>query len=129
MLKILIDADMPRAVKNVLSELNIDAVDVRDIGLGDASDKEIFEYAQRNKRILISRDLGFADISKYPLGSHYGIVVFRLPAFFIRKQILQVAQKFFKTVDHKKLKQALTIVEAGRYRIRKKLNTQNPNAK
>ena len=49
MLKILIDADMPRAVKNVLTELNIDAVDVRDIGLGDASDKKFLSMLKEIK--------------------------------------------------------------------------------
>lgn len=69
--------------------------------------------------MIVSRDLGFADISQYPLGTHRGIIVFRLPPFFVRTQILKVVERFFSHIDLDSLAGALTIVEPGRYRIRR----------
>lgn len=43
--KFLLNADMPRSSARVVKSLGYDVEDVRDIGLGDAKDKEIIEYA------------------------------------------------------------------------------------
>ncbi len=119
MARILVDADMPRPTQEVLARLGIVAEDVRDIGLGTAFDEEIFRYAQQHDQIIVSRDLGFANISEYPLGTHRGIVVFRLPPFFVRTQILKAVEHFFGQITLESLVGTLTIVEPGRYRIRR----------
>ncbi len=54
MIKILVDEDMPRPTADLLQSLNIDAFDVREIGLKGATDQEIFEYAQKKGMIIIS---------------------------------------------------------------------------
>jgi predicted nuclease of predicted toxin-antitoxin system len=43
-----------------------DAVDVRDRGMGSATDDVIAEYARLNRRVLVTRDFDFADIRNYP---------------------------------------------------------------
>lgn len=47
MIRILVDEDMPRPTADLLRSLNIDAFDVREIGLRGATDQEIFKYAQK----------------------------------------------------------------------------------
>jgi predicted nuclease of predicted toxin-antitoxin system len=45
-LKILVDEDMPRPTAGLLQALGIDGIDLRDIGLRDSTDAEVFECAQ-----------------------------------------------------------------------------------
>lgn len=119
MLKILIDEDMPRPTADLLRSLGIDACDVREIGLKGEPDRKIFEYAQKEKMIIISRDKEFGNIRKYPLESHCGIIVVRLPYTFVRHQILSTVKKFFIRVEKADLPNNLTILEVEKYRIKK----------
>lgn len=54
-------------------------MDIRDYGLRGADDSEIFKFAQKNKAVLVSGDLGFGNILAYPLDSHWGIVIAHFP--------------------------------------------------
>ena len=83
-----------------------------------AIDARIFEYAQKEGRIIITRDREFGNILKYPLGSHCGVIVVRIPYTFVRRQILDIIRKFFVNVEKNKLPNNLTILEIGKYRIR-----------
>ena len=121
MFKVLVDEDMPRTTAGLLRSLDIDAIDVRDVGLKGATDARIFEYAQKEEMIIMSRDMEFGNILKYPLGSHCGIIVARFPHTFVRRQILDTIREFFVDVEKSKLPNNLTIIEVGRYRTR----TQN----
>ena len=118
MIKILVDEDMPRPTADLLRSLNIDAFDVREIGLKGATDQEIFKYAQKKRMIIISRDKEFSSIVKYPLGTHSGIIVARLPYTFVRSQILSIIKEFFIDVEKSKLPNNLTILEVEKYRIK-----------
>lgn len=64
MIKILVDEDMPRPTADLLRSLNIDAFDVREIGLRGATDQEIFKYAQKKGMIIEIRPLIFETIIK-----------------------------------------------------------------
>lgn len=118
MLRILVDEDMPRSTAGLLQSLHIDAIDLRDIGLKGATDAEVFEHAQKQRMIIISRDKEFGNIVKYPLGTHLGIIWVNLPYAFIRSQILDAVERFFAEVERNRLPNNLTILEVGRYRIR-----------
>ena len=51
-MKFLIDADLPKSFKNVFSKYKYETIDVRE-ALGAATDDEIFNYANKNKLILL----------------------------------------------------------------------------
>jgi predicted nuclease of predicted toxin-antitoxin system len=119
-LKVLVDEDMPRPTVTLLKSLDIDAVDVRDVGMRGSSDAEVYGYAQKHGMIIISRDKEFGNILKYPPRSHCGIVLVKLPYTFVRHQILDVVKRFFVEVERDRLSNNVTILEGGRYRIRKK---------
>ena len=52
MLKVLVDEDMPRPTADLLRSVDIDAIDVRDVGLKGATDAKVFEYAQKEGMII-----------------------------------------------------------------------------
>jgi predicted nuclease of predicted toxin-antitoxin system len=81
----------------ILSQLGLTPFDIRDHGLRGANDDEIYAFAQKNKAILLSADLGFSNILRFPLGKHYGIVILRfpneLPTIKINKMIYELLLK------------------------------------
>jgi predicted nuclease of predicted toxin-antitoxin system len=83
--RFIVDADTPRSSVQVFKDFGQDALHVQDVGLRDAND-DIFAYAQAEGRIIVSRDLDWSNLLDYPLGSHCGIVVLRVPPTFKAKQ-------------------------------------------
>jgi len=79
------------------------------------------KYAKQNNFILVTRDLEFANILRYPKSSHVGIVVLRLPSDFTSDRINSVLNDFAESVDVEELVNNVAIVELGKYRIRKLL--------
>ena len=77
-LRVLIDESLPRSVGAALALVGVDVVDARDVGLGGRPDPQVFAHAQQDTRALVSRDVDFADVVAYPLGTHHGIVVARI---------------------------------------------------
>jgi predicted nuclease of predicted toxin-antitoxin system len=109
----------------LLQSLGVDACDVRDVGLKGASDAEIFEYAQKEERVILTRDVEFGSIIKYPPQNHHGVIVIRLPNTYVRDQILLVIRKFFTKIGKEELTHKIVIVEADNYRIRPFLQNNN----
>ncbi len=103
----------------VIGALSHEAVHVSDIGLGTAHDEEILEYSAKKKMILVTRDLDFGTLAVYLRIKTYGIVILRLPFLYTAKEINSSINLFLSTVNAKRLRKAVAIVEPGRYRIRK----------
>lgn len=118
-MRFLLDADMSRSSAAVLRALGHDVADVRDIGLGSASDDEIFGYAQAEQRIIVTADLDFADTRVYPPGTHAGIIVVRLPEHFKTSAINRILEAAIPQLEGAEIGQALVIIEAGAIRIRR----------
>jgi len=115
-MKFLIDADLPKSLKNVFSKYKYEMVDVRE-ALGAATDDEVFNYANKNKFILITRDLGFGEM--YTVKGGYGLILVRLPCYFTAEKINKVIDAFLKDVKVEELIKAIVVVEKSRYRIRR----------
>jgi predicted nuclease of predicted toxin-antitoxin system len=75
----LIDESLPRAIGRALVAAGHDVTDVRDVGLRGASDDEVMARAISEARAVVAGDTDFANTLRFPLGSHAGIVVLRLP--------------------------------------------------
>ena len=118
-MRFLLDADIPRSSARVLRKLGHEVLDVRDINLGGATDEEIMKYAKQNNFILVTRDIEFANILRYPKDSHVGIVVLRLPFDFTSEQINSMLNDFIESIKVQELMNNVTIVELGKYRIRR----------
>jgi len=72
-MKILLDADIHRSGAFVHKKLRHEMLDVRDIDWGVATDDEIVNYAKENNFVSVTRDIEFANVLRYPAGSHVGI--------------------------------------------------------
>ena len=93
-MRFLIDANLPRAVIAVVQSLGHQMEFARDIGLASATDEQIAQHALRYRAALITRDLDFADIRRYPPDRYSGIVVLRLPDTAVAEEIAKALKRF-----------------------------------
>jgi len=118
--KFVIDEDMPRSTAKHLDELGYDAKDVRDVGLRGAKDDAVFAFAQSNEAVLITGDLGFGNILRFPIGSHCGIVIAHFPNEVSTHEINRELEIRLSEIEESSLNGSLIILEPGKVRIRKK---------
>ncbi len=115
-----IDENLPRSLAPALKELGFSVKDVREHGLRGHPDEDIYAFAQKERAVIISGDLGFGDMVRHPLGSHHGMVIVRLPnemsAEKRNKEICSVVEDLKDT----SLSGAVVIISPGKVRIRKK---------
>ena len=78
-MRFFVDANLPRAALAVFRKHGHDVSFARDVQLGAASDAAIALEAKRSGSVLVTRDLDFADIRRYPPEAYSGIVVLRVP--------------------------------------------------
>lgn len=118
MLDFLVDESVPVSAGAVLGDAGHSVRHVIDVGLRGAPDEAIFAQAQEEGSIIVTRDLGFGNLLDYPLGTHAGIIVLRLPSTYTARQIRDTLRTFIASVEPDVLRNALAIVEPGRYRMR-----------
>jgi predicted nuclease of predicted toxin-antitoxin system len=63
--KFIVDAQLPPALAQLLRQRGYDAVAVREIGLRDARDAEIWQYAIQHQAAIITKDQDFAERHLY----------------------------------------------------------------
>ncbi len=120
MARFLVDEDLPRALARVLREAGLEADDVRDIGLRGVSDQMIHGQAASRGAVLLTGDLGFANLLQFPLGSHPGIVVTRFPSTSPTIVLIQATLSALRSLSEDDLAGNLVIIEPGRIRLRRR---------
>lgn len=118
--KFVIDEDMPRSTGAILKEHGYEVKDVRDYGLRGAEDKEVYEFAHREKAAILTGDRGFSNILRFPLGKHFGIVIAHFPNEMLTKEINRQLLERFKDLSEDDFKGNLIIIEPWKIRIRRK---------
>jgi predicted nuclease of predicted toxin-antitoxin system len=118
-MRFLIDANLPRAAIVVCQKYGHQVQFARDIGLAAASDAQIAERARESGAALLTRDLDFADVRRYPPDQYPGIVVLRLPDTTVAREIARVLERFLMEPRFlEPLAGRLAIVEVDRVRFR-----------
>jgi len=98
-MKFLVDADLPRRAVVLLRQYGHEAEDVRDVGLGEASDLQVAAYAQANRSCLVTGDFGFADVRNYPVAQYAGIVVLQVPRNATASMIVDLLDSLLRQPD------------------------------
>ena len=118
-----VDANLPRSVTALLIGLGHQVEFARDAGFGSATDIEIAAHVRETRAVLLTRDLDFGDVRRYPPDDYGGIVVLRLPDDMIAGDIVHVLERFLREpVFVERLPGRLAIVEPNRVRFRPPLN-------
>lgn len=90
---------------------------VRDQGLQGCSDRRLYEICCSEKRCLVTLDLDFADITRFPPGEANGIVAIRVPRNPSLPLLERLVCQFLQALSQTPLKKELWVVEIGRIRI------------
>ncbi len=123
--RFLIDEDCPLNLETLLNSKGYEAIHVRTCGLSGTKDPELFIFAQQEQRIIISRDLGWANMNTYPPNTHWGLIVLRMPFTATATEIKETFDGFINIVNMSELTGAIVIVDKNKFRIRKSL-TDDP---
>jgi predicted nuclease of predicted toxin-antitoxin system len=112
-----LDENLSRPLKPVLIGLGHDVLTAADESLLSHPDTEVAACAAREGRILLSRDIEFADLRKYPPGSHPGIILFR-PVSLGPLSVNRFIERFVRTTDLSTLSGCVAVVEPRGVRVR-----------
>ena len=118
-MKILLDENLPLSLVDDLTKLGHKVDHICTVGLRGADDETIAKYAKKQKAILVTKDIELGSLLLYPSGSHYAVVIVRLPPFYNKHKLTTTITTFFKTMKEREIINAITILQVGRYRIRK----------
>lgn len=99
-MKFKIDQNLPAEYATVLRESGSEAETVDQESLGGADDTVISKRCRSEERVLVTLDMGFADIRSYPPSEHPGIIVVRSKAqdketliFLLRRVLLVLPER------------------------------------
>jgi predicted nuclease of predicted toxin-antitoxin system len=114
-----LDENLPTALAELLRAGDHDVMTVAEEGLGGTADPKVLQVATSEGRTLLTFEFDFAHIRRYPVGSHGGIVVFRLHDQ--RWAVLErPARRLTESGLLDSLQSGLAVVDESRVRIRTK---------
>lgn len=116
-----VDENLPQAVVDLLRAEGIDARHVLDQGMGGVGDLELAQACAQERRAILTLDLDFADIRRFPPGDHQGILVLRLSRQD-RPHVLEVFQRVLSLLAEHSPQGQLWIIDESGVRVR----TQDP---
>ncbi|MEW6201045.1 MAG: DUF5615 family PIN-like protein [bacterium] len=116
-MKIKLDENMPFDFAELLCSAGHNTTTVVEERLSGEKDPLIVKRAAEEERLLITFDLDFGDIRSYPIGTHAGIVVFRLhdQRWAVLKE---PAERLIASGLLDRLSHGLAIVDESRIRLR-----------
>lgn len=117
-LKFLLDANLPRTLNNFLKNQGYNVKDIRDFLAPDTPDEDISKIAQQEGRILLTRDLDFANILLYPPSQYPGIIVLKTKG--LKTEAMKaILTSLIETMKPQEFKHSLIILEPHKVRIKR----------
>lgn len=116
-MKVKLDENLPAELVTDLSELGHDPDTVANEKLCGASDPAIMQAANAAGRVLLTLDKGIANLNRYPMGTHAGVVLFR-PDTLGRRAVLAFVRERLQEIFELDLNGRLTMVGRNRVRFR-----------
>lgn len=119
MARFLIDESLPRSLTAELISAGHEAAHIVDAGLRGVPDERVHQEAGARMSILLTADLGFGDVRRYP--PQFGTVIVRIrkaiPRASLRARVLQLLGG--AEGDLREMTMTVLILEPGRRRVRK----------
>ena len=94
-----------------------EAQTVRDQGLQGCSDQRLYEMCCSERYCLVTLDLDFADITRFPPAKASGLVVIRGHRSLSFTFLEQLVRQFLRALSQMPIEGRLWIVEPGRIRV------------
>ena len=116
-MKFKLDENLPVELATDLRALGHDADTVADEGLRGAADPEVVDAAFAADRVLFTLDKGIANLQRYPVHQHAGVVLFR-PDSSGRRAVIDFVRERLPKVLEARLAGRLTVIGPSRIRFR-----------
>ena len=109
---------MPISLADLLTEAGHDVDTSPQENLIGADDDVLWAAAQAAGRFLITQDLDFSDIRRFPPGSHAGLLLLRLdhPS---RSELHERMRQILETEDFESWKRCLVVTTEHKIRVRR----------
>jgi predicted nuclease of predicted toxin-antitoxin system len=117
-MRIKLDENLPSSLVETLEQLGHDADSVPEEGLQGSSDPDVWAAAQAAKRFLVTQDLDFSDVRKFPPGTHCGLLLVRL-ANPSRRALKAYIESLFRTEDVERWARCFVVATDTKIRVRR----------
>jgi predicted nuclease of predicted toxin-antitoxin system len=116
-MKFFVDECVYSVTTQLLRSRQHDVVTAQDAGLSGRPDEEILAYAVEHGRILITIDMDFSNIRRFPPHSYIGIIVLKIRPRSVA-EIHKVLEQVLRDLDEEQLSKSLVMIDRGKYRVR-----------
>jgi predicted nuclease of predicted toxin-antitoxin system len=116
-MKFKLDENFGTRTQQLFRSAGHDIQTIRDQGMQECSDNYLHEVCCAEKRCLVTLDLDFSDVTRFPPDHGSGIIVIRVPHNPSITLLEQLVRQFLNTLTKTTLKKELWIVEVGRIRV------------
>ena len=116
-MKFKLDENFGSRTQHLFQAYGHDVQTVRMQGLQGSSDVHLFEVCRVEQRCMVTLDLDFADVLRFPPSLTNGIVVIRLPRNPSLALLEQLVRPLLQTLAHMSIERRLWIVEPSRIRV------------
>ncbi|MBI3977299.1 MAG: DUF5615 family PIN-like protein [Chloroflexi bacterium] len=113
-----LDENLGTRTQQVFQSAGYEAQTVRDEGLQGSSDQGLYEVCRSEQYCLVTLDLDFADVVRFPPSGTGGIVIIRVPRNPSLALLERLARQVLQALSDIPLENQLWIVEVGRIRVR-----------
>ena len=118
MISVKLDENLGLSAIELLRHAGYAAERVYDEGLSGAKDPVVWQRVCQEHRFFITLDLDFADIRRFPPGSHPGVLLLR-PRSRSRDAVLSVLRRVLREYPLQALSGCLAVADEQRTRIRR----------
>ena len=126
-MKIKIDEDLPKAVAEMVRKQILDTLTVVEERLSGTLDPDLWKIIQEEKRFFITGDKAFANIRRYPPGTHSRVLLLRPEEEGI-PQLKVLIDEVLKLGMFEKLSGCIGVATPGRLRIRRPKTTEDSSS-
>ena len=112
-----LDENFGTRTQRIFKDAGHDVQTVREESLQGASDQHLYEVCCAEQRCLVTLDLDFADVTRFPPEKTGGIAVIRVPRNPSLPLLERLVRQFLHSVDQMSVEKKLWIVEVGRVRV------------
>jgi len=121
MSKIKTDENISKSTIAFLNELGFDVKGVGEEDLRGCKDERVINFAEEEKRVVITLYKDFGDYLKFPMTARFGVVLLRLKHAYPAYVNVRL-KELFDEVDLNVLPNSLVVVSERKIRVRKPIS-------